>query len=249
MDHNFIENNLIILSKQTLDLFLSQQNPADLIALYVFYYYTAKWQKTNQPKCSTGYVSNGLNKSESWVRQTKKQLITLGLVEDFQQKDEKGVVTGWFIKLNYVWKQETIVNNTLNPIHPTENPQGGETHRVEKQETNALSANSLNTLSANSLNIYGPCEEPTRTEKVKPVKAKFTPPTFQEAQNYYFEKYKGTFSFTDWWEYYSVSEWKKGNGKRVLNWKLTMTTWKHNHQDKNGQQGEKTFDRYKQFTV
>ena len=48
MEQNFIENELVILSKQTLDLFLSQENCSDLISVYTFYYYTAKWQKTNQ---------------------------------------------------------------------------------------------------------------------------------------------------------------------------------------------------------
>ena len=41
MENNFIENELIILSKQTIDLFLKQDNSADLISLYTFYYYTA----------------------------------------------------------------------------------------------------------------------------------------------------------------------------------------------------------------
>ena len=50
MKQNFIEHNIIILSKQTLDLFLKQDNPADLIALYCFYYYTAKWQGRINPK-------------------------------------------------------------------------------------------------------------------------------------------------------------------------------------------------------
>ena len=60
MKQNFIEHNIIILSKQTLDLFLKQDNPADLIALYCFYYYTAKWQGTNQPKATTDYAAKGL---------------------------------------------------------------------------------------------------------------------------------------------------------------------------------------------
>ena len=49
MQQNFIENQLVILTKQTLDVFLRQENAAELIALYTFYYYTAKWQQTNQP--------------------------------------------------------------------------------------------------------------------------------------------------------------------------------------------------------
>lgn len=53
MRHDFIENNLVTLSKRTFDIFLKQENAADLIALYTFYYYTAKWQDSNQPKVTT----------------------------------------------------------------------------------------------------------------------------------------------------------------------------------------------------
>ena len=74
MQQDFLENNLIILTKQTLDTFLKQDNPSELIALYTFYYYTAKWQKTNQPKCTTDYVSKGLHWGIQKVQKVKKQL-------------------------------------------------------------------------------------------------------------------------------------------------------------------------------
>ena len=59
--HNFIENSLVILTKQTLDIFLRLENPSELIALYTFYYYTAKWQQTNQIKCTSSYVAKALH--------------------------------------------------------------------------------------------------------------------------------------------------------------------------------------------
>ena len=77
MQNEFIEDNIIILSKQTLDLFLEQDKPSDLIALYCFYYYTAKWQRTNQPKCTTGFTANGLKWTRDRVIKIKKQLIEL----------------------------------------------------------------------------------------------------------------------------------------------------------------------------
>lgn len=81
MENNFIENEIMILTKQTLDIFLQQENPSELISLYTFYYYTAKWQKTNQPKCTTEYVSKVLHWSRTKVTKVKKQLIELGLIE------------------------------------------------------------------------------------------------------------------------------------------------------------------------
>lgn len=84
MEHNFIENEFIILTKETLDVLLQQDNSSDLIALYTFYYYTAKWQGTNQPKCTTSYVANALHWVENKVRKVKKQLIDFGLIDDIQ---------------------------------------------------------------------------------------------------------------------------------------------------------------------
>ena len=158
---NGIENELIIITKQTFDAFLRSDFPADLIALYNFYYYTAKWQETNQPKCTTGYTAEGLKWSEAKVRRAKKELMRLGLVEDVQQK-VNGKVTGCFIKLNYILKQENVHHaNDFSQCgnyegkcenHPYDFPQGGNVHRVEKLQTNALSSNNINALSADNIN-------------------------------------------------------------------------------------------------
>lgn len=154
---NGIENELIIITKQTFDAFLRSDFPADLIALYNFYYYTAKWQETNQPKCTTGYTAEGLKWSEAKVRRAKKELMRLGLVEDVQQK-VNGKVTGCFIKLNYILKQETIHHTNDFPQggnesnHPYDFPQGGNIHRVENLQTNALSSDNINALNADNIN-------------------------------------------------------------------------------------------------
>ena len=50
-----IQDEPIVIHKSIIDKFLKKDKPGDLIALYLFYYYTAKWQKTNQPKATTGY--------------------------------------------------------------------------------------------------------------------------------------------------------------------------------------------------
>jgi hypothetical protein len=144
MKQNFIEDNIIILSKQTIDKILKQKNPSDLIGLYCFYYYTAKWQKTNIIKCTTGYVSKGLNWTKERVINTKKELKSMGLIEDKQTKNDKGQIIGWYIKVNYIWKKETIKSQRVVE------PESGFTQRVDKQDTNALSANKLNALNTNN---------------------------------------------------------------------------------------------------
>lgn len=144
MNVNSIENELVILTKQTIDVFLRSKNPADIMSLYTFYYYTAKWQETNQPKCTTNYVAKGLKWSEAKVRRSKKELVELGLVEDIQQKDESGKILGHYIKLNYIIKQSTI--------QTMEKPQGGTFDSVENLQTNALSTGIQNSLSAGNKN-------------------------------------------------------------------------------------------------
>lgn len=144
MRHDFIEKNIVILSRQTLEVFLEQKTPADLIALYCFYYYTAKWQETNQPKASISYCAKGLKWGTGKTRNNKQKLIKLGLIEDVRHIDENTKkVKGWYVKVKYLWKQEN---------HPISSPQGGLSHRVAKSEPNALSAVNSNALSAVNLN-------------------------------------------------------------------------------------------------
>ncbi len=149
--------DLIISTKQTFELFLKEKNASDLIALYDFYYYTAKWQKTNQPRATIHYVMKGLKWGEKKTRDRKQYLIKLGLIQDIRKTDKKGRTTGWYIKINYIWGENTILNrvkSTLSiPATLAEKPQGGQIHRVEVEPTNALSDNSINALSNNNRNI------------------------------------------------------------------------------------------------
>jgi len=142
-----IQDEPIVIHKSVMDRFLKKDKPADLIALYLFYYYTAKWQKTNQPKATTGYSATGLKWTENRIRKTKQQLIEIGLVEDIQSRDNKNRVTGHYIKVKFIWSQ-----NKIDEIktHPNDFPQGGKVYTVGKNNPNALSSISLNTLSSNS---------------------------------------------------------------------------------------------------
>ena len=75
-----VENEPLVISKGIIDLFLKQEHPADLISLYTFYYYTAKWQHTNQTKATTKYTASGLKWTEDRVRARKNTLRELGLI-------------------------------------------------------------------------------------------------------------------------------------------------------------------------
>lgn len=143
MEQEFIENELIIITKQTLDKFLKEDNPADLISLYIFFYYTARWQKTNIIKATQNYVKKGLGWGIDRLNKSEDKLINLGLIEKITRRDNKGKVVGWFVKIKYIFtnKNVELVQNTQKPLV--------DEATCGKQETNALSTNSINALSTN----------------------------------------------------------------------------------------------------
>lgn len=121
---DFIEDSLVIMTKSTMDAFLATDNYVELVSLYSFYYYTAKWQKTNQPKCTTEYVSKALGWNIVKVRKFKKMLADMGLIEDVVAKDNSGRVSGHYIKIKYVVSSKKVSDISAE-IHPTKKPRGG----------------------------------------------------------------------------------------------------------------------------
>ena len=147
----------IVLSKPLMDKLLSQPRPADLIALYCFYYYTAKWQETNQPKATISYTANGLHWGEDRVRKIKKELISLGLIEGITTRGEGNRVTGHFIKVNFIWK-----NSTLVEIQRVEMDKGNtlSTNREIKKKLNKkISLDSINELLPQEWQTHKPLQE------------------------------------------------------------------------------------------
>jgi len=156
MQQNFIENSLIILTKQTMDKFLEYDNAAELIALYTFYYYTAKWQNTNHPKCTSDYVAKGLHWNRNKVIRVKKQLLEFGLIEDIRMIDqETKKVMGHYIKMNYIFKKETVDETQCTQKPPTGygvlEASVPKSEGVDFKYTNALSTNNINALSTNNI--------------------------------------------------------------------------------------------------
>lgn len=137
----------IVIPKATMDLLLKQDKPSDLIALYVFYYYTSVWQETNQPKAVTKYAAKGLGWGIDKVRRVKKTLISIGLVSDvINRKDDKSI-EGWYIQVNYCWGKDAIETEIT---HPMEKARGGEKQGVAKTNTNACSSGKVNACSNNN---------------------------------------------------------------------------------------------------
>ena len=135
---NDIADDLLILNKITIDRLFQLENCADCIALYVFYYKTAKWQKTNTVKANDQYVKKSLKWGISKIQKTKQTLKEHGLI-DIVQRRKGGKIDGWFIKVSYLVNERKAdeikikvqnINNTQN--QQVENCTSGD------EETNAL---------------------------------------------------------------------------------------------------------------
>jgi hypothetical protein len=84
-----IRQEPIVISNITTDILLKEERPADLMALYWFYYYIAKWPRNDKFHVTSKLIMDSLKWSAIRVRKTKKELIRLGLLECVAIKDEK----------------------------------------------------------------------------------------------------------------------------------------------------------------
>jgi hypothetical protein len=154
-----LEKQLIIISVPTIKKLLSfGKEGADALTLYNFYYYTAKWQGTNQPKATPSYCMNGLGWGEKRFKSADKILRDLNLVEKIAKRDKNNKIIGWYVRLNYIWtsnKEKELISETSEA--ETKSPEGSFSTRVEnppggRQGTNALSVSNINALSDNNKN-------------------------------------------------------------------------------------------------
>lgn len=135
---NDIADNLLILNKITIDRLFQLENCADCIALYVFYYKTAKWQKTDTVKANDQYVKKSLKWGISKIQKTKQTLKEHGLI-DIVQRRKDGKIDGWFIKVSYLVNERKAdeIKIKVQNINNTQNEQV-ENCTSGNEETNAL---------------------------------------------------------------------------------------------------------------
>lgn len=135
---NDIADDLLILNKITVDRLFQLENCADCIALYVFYYKTAKWQKTNTVKANDQYVKKSLKWGISKIQKTKQTLKEHGLI-DIVQRRKDGKIEGWFIKVSYLVNERKAdeIKIKVQNINNTQNQQV-ENCTSGNEETDAL---------------------------------------------------------------------------------------------------------------
>lgn len=123
-----VKSEPLVISKVTMDILLQRPEYEQLIALYCFYYYTAKWQQTDQPKATNGYVSQGIHWSKVKVMKYKQILEEIGLIKNIVKHDAKGLISGHYIKVLFFW---------VSP-NSNANPQCGLNHTMVPHYPNAL---------------------------------------------------------------------------------------------------------------
>lgn len=97
----------IIISKIDFDCFLKQSNCPEILALYTYYYYAARKQKTNQIIATTEYTAERLGITSERLRKAKKFLIKSGLIKDIRSFNKKKQKPIWLIKLKYKQSKNT----------------------------------------------------------------------------------------------------------------------------------------------
>lgn len=135
---NDIADELLILNKFTIETLFSLDNCADCIALYVFYYKTAKWQKTDTIKASDTYVKKSLKWGNSKIQKTKQTLKENGLI-DIVQRRKDGKICGWYIRISYLVAQRKIDEISIK-VEESKNSQNQQVVKAtsSNEETNAL---------------------------------------------------------------------------------------------------------------
>lgn len=135
---NDIADDLLILNKITIDRLFQLDNCADCIALYIFYYKTAKWQKTDTVKANDQYVKKSLKWGISKIQKTKQTLKEHGLI-DIVQRRKDGKIEGWFIKVSYL-VSERKADEIKIKVQESNNTQNEhvENSTCGNEETNAL---------------------------------------------------------------------------------------------------------------
>ena len=135
---NDISDSLLILHKATIDKLFQLENSADCIALYVFYYKTAKWQKTNVIKASDEYVKKCLKFGNEKIRKTKQTLKENGLINIVQARTDNKI-SGWYIEVCYLVSEKSTQDIDIKVV----NSKNSQNQQVAKstssnQETSAL---------------------------------------------------------------------------------------------------------------
>lgn len=246
---NDIADDLLILNKITIDRLFQLDNCADCIALYVFYYKTAKWQKTNTIKANDQYVKKSLKWGISKIQKTKQTLKEHGLIDIIQRRKD-GKIEGWFIKVSYLVSERKAdeIKIKVQDINNTQNEQV-ENCTSGNEETNALKEQikclkkEIEMLKNNNIGDNNTPQSENSVKPDKPKKNKFVIPTVEDVHAYCNER-GNNIDAQHFIDYYSARGWMLGKD-HIKDWKACIRTWERNDSfkpQKHNEEPEKKYD-------
>ena len=119
--------DLIVIHPHLLQKFMRQGKEfANLLALYTFYTYQAKLQKTNQPLATDEFTRKGMNWAMDRVKKTKKLLKKMNLIAVIQ----KGYYS--YIQLPFIYTKKRVGELLGNVLSQTKNTMTKITSSVPK---------------------------------------------------------------------------------------------------------------------
>lgn len=230
-----IADDLLILNRRTIETLMQLENCAECIALYVFYYKTAKWQKNSSVKASDKYVMDCLKWGRKKLTDTKKTLKECGLIEIIQRrKDNK--ITGWYVKINYVISQRRAEDIKIHTEEekPTENKEEMEepeeatsikSKKYQKQQVPKATSSfqNTNTINKNKILINKNKILKEKSKKEKTLK-RFSAPKVEEVRAYCNER-KNNIDPEAFIDYYQSKGWTIGKNAPMKDWKAAVRTW------------------------
>lgn len=124
-----LEDQLLITSVKTIQTLFAEENGADAVALYFFYYQTAKRQKTDQIWATRSYCLKGLHWGPRRFMAAKQTLEKYNLIEVLKggKANDK-----WYIKISFV-KSKKYQNTQVQS-----EPKKYQNELVHSDTTNAL---------------------------------------------------------------------------------------------------------------
>jgi len=217
------------ITKITFDRLMKMENCDACIALYAFFCYTARWQNTDQAKCTVGYASRALGWSQSKTQRAKAQLVEAGLVENIKRVEQAtGKVVGWFVRVRHVVRLRRHPDiNDLVDFHPVTSDRV--VHPVKKPGGGDLTPKCLRTGNGNASELVG--DLPLNGSKGR---KKFTPPSIKEVEARCIEIGLDKREAVKFFNWHDSRGWKVGR-MPMVNWKSALNTWKAHHDDRKEQ--------------
>lgn len=221
---NDLSDELFVLNKNTINTLFSLDKPEECIALYMFYYKTAKWQKTDTIRANDEYLRKTLKWGKNKIIRAKQTLKEHGLIEIIQKRKDKKI-DGWFVKIHYIISENNnptiqVVEQEVSKATSTESNKYQKQQVLKatstKQDTNALRYK-YKCLKNKDNNIYSGLEEKT---------TKFIKPTLDDVKRYCLER-KNKIDPEYFIDYYNSNGWKVGKNP-MKDWKACVRTWERN---------------------